>query len=626
MAMRGTALILAMMGLVCGLRITQAQNNTPLPTDRAGMTNQLIARTRESYLANVELSKARPQETFEIVRDHWKDLTSDESKQKLLFALVHSDNPHLLEILDIGVNDSEASVQALAYDLLQGFAYSDFSKDPAAYRTWHKEILGKPVAEVVATGCKKFVTHYLQTEAVDRTSTFNISSLFNMLMSQDFDPTTELAKVRRRAALDAGLMDAIERALKPPFFDNDVAAVSLARENLALLRKLQPEEAIVRRVIVPLMSPNASRSIRREAQSFLFGIKNTWASDILFDMLQEDYRDPSRERWSLIAGLSNSTDPHLIPKMIAVMEVDDSPQTAQLMGFALPRLTGRKQDGLHDGAWWHLWWDRNKANFPADVRAVPYPKIPIHKTLEARGFLQRRTERHLLGDDPQRTYWLLSPAYISPTTAQETPARKPTFGLIVVLADSSDNYEDLIDFWKNAIQKSLKDGYFVAVPIAPKWIEHQPVTWITRQNMTQVKEARFATETFLNDVAADVSANYPIDPNRLFLHGIGEGGLATYACSLNASTPFRGFYLLSSPFKTSQLPPLPHARGRHYLIQQSKEDKITPYFQALAADELLRKQGAIVKLTPTLGEHGYKFADSPWEQIAQAIGYLEASR
>jgi len=608
--------MLAMMGLLCGLRSAQAQNNAPLPADRAGMTDQLIARTRESYLANVELSKARPQETFEIVRDHWKDLTSDESKQKLLFALVHSDNPHLLEILDIGLNDSEASVQSLAYDLLQGFTYSDFSKNPAAYRTWHKEILGKTVAEVVATGCKKLVTHYLQADAVER------SSLFNMLMSQDFDPTTELAKVRRRAALDAGLMDAIEKALKPPFFAND--SVSLARENLTLLRKLQPDEAIVRRVIVPLTSPNIFRSIRREAVSFLFGIKNIWASDILFDMLQEDYRDPSTERWSLIAGLSNSTDPHLIPKIIAVLEVDDSPQTAQLMGFALPRLTGRKQDGPHDGAWWHLWWDRNKMNFPADVRAVPYPKIPIHKTLEARGFLQRRTERHLLGDDPQRTYWLLSPAYISPTTAQETSPHKPAFGLIVVLADGGDSYEDLIDFWKNAIQKSLKDGYFVAVPIAPKWSEHQPVTWITRQNMTQVKQARFATETFLNDVAADVSANYPLDPNRLFLHGIGEGGLAAYACSLMDSTPFRGFYLLSSSFKTSQLPPLTHARGRHYLIQQSKEDKITPYFQALAAGELLRKQSAVVKLTPTLGEHGYKFAASPWEQIAQAIGWLEA--
>ena len=81
---------------------------------------------------------------------------------------------------------------------------------------------------------------------------------------------------------------------------------------------------------------------------------------------------------------------------------------------------------------------------------------------------------------------------------------------------------------------------------------------------------------------------------------------------------------MSSAFKTAQLPPLTRARGRRYLIQQSKDDKITPYFQAAAADELLRKQAAVVKLVATKGEHGYKFADSPWEQVSQAIAWLEA--
>ncbi len=141
--------------------------------------------------------------------------------------------------------------------------------------------------------------------------------------------------------------------------------------------------------------------------------------------------------------------------------------------------------------------------------------------------------------------------------------------------------------------------------------------------MAQVKEARFSTESFLNDVVADVSARYPIDPARLILHGVGEGGLAAYGCSLSASTPFRGFYILASPFKTAKLPPLTRAKGRRYLIQQSKDDKIVPYFQAAAAEDLLKKQAALVKLVVTKGEHGYKFAESPWEQVAQAIGWLE---
>ena len=45
------------------------------------------------------------------------------------------------------------------------------------------------------------------------------------------------------------------------------------------------------------------------------------------------------------------------------------------------------------------------------------------------------------------------------------------------------------------------------------------------------------------------------------------------------------------------------------------------------ADAVMRgDQAAVVKLVVTKGEHGYKFADSPWEQIAQVIRWLEAPR
>ena len=110
------------------------------------MTAQLITRTRENYFANLALAKAQPEETFEIVRDNWKNLIDVESKQNLLDAMVHSDNPHLLEILYAGANDN-AAVQAKAYELLQGFAYRNFRSDPAAYSTWQtKEYsAGKPV-------------------------------------------------------------------------------------------------------------------------------------------------------------------------------------------------------------------------------------------------------------------------------------------------------------------------------------------------------------------------------------------------------------------------------------------------------------------------------------------------
>jgi predicted esterase len=612
MGVRGRVLILAAMGLLCGITGVGAQGKIPLPKDRAAMTEQLIVHAQESYLANLELSKARPEETFEITRDNWKEVAGAAAKQMLLYVFVRSDNPHMLEVLDLGANDSNASVQYQAFDLLQNFAYRGFINDRAQYRQWREGIKGKTLQEIVAEGCKTFVTQYIQADEIERTS------LLNILMRLEFGDTSDLAQIRRRAALDAGILSGLEKALTPPVPTNPTV--------IYVVRNLQPDEAYVKRIILPLTTKNSPNYIRYAAASILGAVKSVWASDLLFNMLMDDY--PSSDSWIFLQALSTATDPHLIPKMIALLEADDSQETAQILGIALRRLTGNKVDRSHDGGWWHIWWDRNKADYPADVQAVPFPKVMVRKTLETNGFfIRRRAELHLLGDDPQRAYWLLCPAYISPTTAQATPTpppRKPTFGLIVALAGGNGNGEDLTDFWQEAIQKSLKDGYFVALPIAPKWSAHQPAAWVTQQHMSSVKEARFSTESFLDAVVKDVSDRYPIDPSRLFLHGVGEGGLAAYTCSLGSATSFRGFYILSSPFKTAQLPPLTHAKGRRYLIQQSKEDKLAPYFQAAAADALLRKQAAVVKLVVTQGEHGYKFSQNPWEQIAQAIGWLES--
>ncbi len=613
MGPRVVILVLAAMGLLCGIPQADAQGKYPIPKDRAAMTEQLITRAQESYLANLELAKAKPEETFEIVRDNWKNLTAAAAKQMLLYVFVRSDNPHLLDVLDLGANDTNSGVQYQAYDLLQNFAYKNFINDPAAYREWRAGVKDKPLAEVVESGCTAFARQFVKADEVERTA------LMNVLMRLEFGDTNALAKLRRKAALDGGVLTVLEKSLLPPVPANATV--------IYIVRNLQPDEEFIKRVVLPLTGKNSPNYVRYAAASILGSVKSAWASDLLFKMLMEDY--PSSESWIFMQALSTATDPHLIPKLIALLEADDTQETAQMVSFALRRLTGNKIDRNHDGGWWHIWWDRNKTDFAADVQAVPFPKIAVRKQPDAEGFfIRRRAELHLINDDPQRAYWLLCPAYIGPPTAQaglpQLP-RKATFGLIVALAGGSGNGEDLTDFWQDAIQKSLKDGYFVALPIAPKWAANQPAAWLTQQNVGQVKDARFTTEQFLDEVITDVSSRYPIDRNRLFLHGVAEGGLAAYACSLNPVTPFRGFYILSSAFRTSQLPPLTNARGRHYLLQQSKEDKLAPYFQATAAEELLRKQSAVVKLLTYKGDHGYKFADNPWEQVAQAVTWLETA-
>ena len=93
-----------------------------------------------------------------------------------------------------------------------------------------------------------------------------------------------------------------------------------------------------------------------------------------------------------------------------------------------------------------------------------------------------------------------------------------------------------------------------------------------------------------------MSAQYNIDPQRVFLHGAADSGLAAYACSLTETTPFRGFYIHDAPFRSTQLPALTHAKGRRYFLQQSEDDKAQPLWMADVARKMLADRGATVKL------------------------------
>lgn len=619
MAKRSKVLILAILGLLCGFRNTGAQVITPrpdVPQDRAAITEQLISHAQDSYATTLEIAKSHSEEAFEIVRDHWQEVQTVEQKRALLFAFVRSANPHLLEILDRGTQDPNPEVLRIVYEQLLNFTFRNFLTDPAAYHAWHEGIAGKKPAEIVTTGCKEFVERFLQADAAQQ------KMLFQVLSGLDFNSPTDLAQLRRRTAVDAGLLNGLAKYLTQPL--NDGLNLSYAQMAFQIVQSLQPDEAFIKQTLAPLTARAIPPSIRRSAATMMGTVNSAWAADRLLDVLKDDLSDT--ERMILLSMVaSRGQNLYLIPNLIGLLEAESWPATSQRIRYLLTVLTKTPPAPEQDAAWWRNWWSQNKTRYPPDLQAVAIPKLPKRPSPDrTAAFITRHTERRLLGGDAQRAYWLLCPGAITPENRPGVAPPKPTYGLIVALADGVGDGSDLADFWKEAIQKSLKDGYFVALPVAPRWDAHQPTSWVTQQNMSQVKGARFSTEAFLNDIVKDVQGRYPIDPHRLILHGIGEGGLAAYACSLSGATPFQGFYILSSPFRTAQLPSLASAKGHRYLIQQSKEDKRTPYFHAAAAEEMLRKQSAVVKLVVTQGEYGYKFADSPWEQVSQAIGWLEA--
>ena len=195
-------------------------------------------------------------------------------------------------------------------------------------------------------------------------------------------------------------------------------------------------------------------------------------------------------------------------------------------------------------------------------------------------------------------------------------------GLLVVLGDGDSDIAMQAGYWQDVAGRGFGGKYLVALVSPAKWREKQTGLWLTRKNRAEVPEAAFTTEMLAADVARDMMGKYPINPAHVYLVGAGAGGTAAYACSLEAQTPFHGFLLMQSAFRSAQLPPLANAKNRRYYLLHSRDNKKTPYFAATLAQNTLRTQGATVKLSNATANPD---AEQPatWEEAAEGVKWLE---
>ncbi|MHC4399567.1 MAG: PEGA domain-containing protein [Planctomycetota bacterium] len=69
-------------------------------------------------------------------------------------------------------------------------------------------------------------------------------------------------------------------------------------------------------------------------------------------------------------------DPIAIPILIGIIDADNSYDTVYGVGyFALGRMIGVRYSFHHDGPWWRRWWEKNKSEYPEEVRNCPIPDL-----------------------------------------------------------------------------------------------------------------------------------------------------------------------------------------------------------------------------------------------------------
>ena len=569
--------------------------------------------------------------SFDDLKSMWTAYSNPDGKKYLLHLYANPANPRLLDILDLGMTDSSGWVQDEANVLLADYAFHNYRYNPQGYADWKKQNAGKTLEAVIAESERAALTEIAQAKSGQ------ITDLLLPLEYIHYDVKTPYGTMRRQAALQGGLKESLTRWLAPEAWKNAEKNADPNQPHPAAVRALNawrslaPDEETTRRVIFPLLAKTNPTDIREGAFRAITAQRSAWAAETLLLALPGEYPDGLWK--TVVLGLGQQDDPHLIPTLIAIMDADDSAEVAETVSEALRIVT--KTEQREDGAGWRQWWTRHKADYP-DAAALPFPKMTLGRGSGL--FLRRKIERTQINDDPQQAYLLISPGVaLSPKTALKTTAKTAAAltgakaagetgpGLLVVLEGADSGLSNASEFWMEAAQKALKGNYLIALPAPPKWSAEQNILWVTAKDRVSVKNVRFTTEQFLAAIVADVCARYPMWRDHIFLAGVAGGGLPVYAASLAPVTPFRGFYLLDASFSSAQLPPLTGAKGRKYFIQQDPASKTNPLWMAEAARRLLIQQGAFVTLSD-FGKDRTQASESNYEQIGRAIHWLETGK
>lgn len=360
-------------------------NSSGLPTSHEALVARLIDASESSdsqYQDLYPLVQMDPDLVNSAILNSWKSLKNASIK---VFLLQHAINlttgtaPHLLEIVDLAIDDPDAMVRDSANSLAEGIALQRFRGRPEAYREWRKTTVGKTMADVVATSCRQFVdtlrnaTPQEQERLLVVVQHVSFQNGWNLTDGPGGGPEVVargITGVRRTAAEDAGYLALLGALLQHSASEilRDQALVEFMRF-LPEDDQIKPFELELRRR-VPAKLVAEQEEERLITINFLACAGRRWAADLLINRFTSG--DVSRkDALALINGLAATHDKRAIPYLIAAV---DQSRLSDSINLALQQLTGVPafKNG-HDKHWWLDWWVINKRDLPPEVQKIKIP-------------------------------------------------------------------------------------------------------------------------------------------------------------------------------------------------------------------------------------------------------------
>ncbi len=584
---------------------------------------------RGAYALSTKLVDAEGGAGFKALRDKWATIKSPAAKQQIMQSFfakrlpaefdenAKKDRLHkrLVDVLDLGARDTSAAVQASALRWLKKVSLKDFAESFDAYYPWFEAQFGKDANDTFTRSVADWVKKARETKGED------VRALADFI--EENGEIVRDTGVGRRAAAKAGWTEVLSEWL-----DGGEAETQTAMRLIGGMRMTRPE---LERIVIPRIKAARSPGTRTWAVAVMGDARAAWAVDELHKVLADNFNNPDDLRLlipPMCRTLATLGDAKSIPILIATMEAEGSAAATQTINVAgLAPLTGVKvKDGM-DAAWWRNWWEKNRARFAEDVRALEVPPsgkaiadkekpgTPREEVDTGADVLSIPSADVRAGFDNDKRYFLIG------ANKENTPG--PDGYKLLLILPGGDGSASFNLFARRVYKNALPDagkGWLVAQLVAPKWEEKQfdRIVWPLEKVpfKGEKKKNKFSTEEFADAVVTDAKTRVDIDPKNVYVMGWSSGGPACYALMLREKTPFCGALVAMSVFKPEQTDGLQFAataggdKGaggkKRFAILHSEEDQTVPVRWSNDAFEMLSKSKAKAQFKPYPGGHGWQ--------------------
>lgn len=209
----------------------------------------------------------------------------------------------------------------------------------------------------------------------------------------------------------------------------------------------------------------------------------------------------------------------------------------------------------------------------------------------------RLPEQTILVHGEENLYGLYVPKGYQPAQA---------YPLIICLHGAGFDGDTYLDRW----QPRLGERYLLACP------SFEAAAWWTPE-----------AEELVLAVLREVTRNYHVDLDRVFLTGMSNGGVGTYLIGLNHTDLFAALIPMAGALPDALLPLLDNARTTPFYLIHGAKDQVIPAKYSQAVQAYLQKRGYSVvyrehdQVHPMAGGHFF-----PREELPALINWLEKQR